>query len=171
MSLLDRKERVIATIIFILVVLLLIGDIFEDLKAGSSISHVTQEGLIVLLGLVGIMVLWSRYFSTRRGLNEVKRNLDQARIDLDHFKKETQSLTKGFSQKIDEQLKTWRLTKAEKQIALLIIKGLSNKEIAEIRSTSEKTIRQQASSIYQKANLSGRQELTAFFLEDLLVIS
>jgi hypothetical protein len=38
------------------------------------------------------------------------------------------------------------------------------------RNTSEKTVRQQASAIYQKSNLSSRSELSAFFLEDLLVI-
>jgi DNA-binding NarL/FixJ family response regulator len=42
------------------------------------------------------------------------------------------------------------------------------KEIAEIRNTQEKTVRQQATTIYKKSELSGRQELAAFFLEDIL---
>jgi DNA-binding NarL/FixJ family response regulator len=50
----------------------------------------------------------------------------------------------------------------------LLLKGLSHKEIANLRSTSEATIRQQAASIYQKSSLSGRAALSAFFLEDLL---
>ena len=54
------------------------------------------------------------------------------------------------------------------QIAFLIIKGFSLKEIASLRGTSEKTVRDQSSKIYLKTNLSGRAELTAFFLEDLL---
>ena len=53
-------------------------------------------------------------------------------------------------------------------MALLLLKGLSLKEIAQIRATSERTIRAQALSLYGKAGLSGRAALSAFFLEDLL---
>ena len=51
----------------------------------------------------------------------------------------------------------------------LLLKGLSLKEIADIRHTTEKTARAQSGSIYAKSGLSGRSELAAFFLEDLLV--
>lgn len=36
------------------------------------------------------------------------------------------------------------------------------------RGTSERTVREQARSAYQKAGLRGRSELAAFFLGDLL---
>jgi len=51
---------------------------------------------------------------------------------------------------------------------LLLLKGLSHKEIAEVRNVSETTVRHQARSLYRKAGLSGRNDLAAFFLEDLL---
>jgi hypothetical protein len=38
-----------------------------------------------------------------------------------------------------------------------------------MRSTSETTIRQQALSIHRKSRLKNRSELSAFFLEDLLL--
>ncbi len=75
----------------------------------------------------------------------------------------------GLGQKIDEQLGDWGLTGAEKEIALLLIKGINLKELAAMRGTSERTVRQQASKIYTKAKLEGRAELAAFFLEDLLL--
>jgi DNA-binding NarL/FixJ family response regulator len=53
-------------------------------------------------------------------------------------------------------------------VALLLLKGLSLKEIAAVRATSERTIRAQARSVYSKAGLTGRASLSAFFLEDLL---
>lgn len=62
----------------------------------------------------------------------------------------------------------WLLSPGEKDVALLLIKGLAMKEIAVIRNTQEKTVRQQATNIYKKSGLSGRQELSAFFLEDIL---
>jgi DNA-binding NarL/FixJ family response regulator len=47
-------------------------------------------------------------------------------------------------------------------------KGLSSKEIAVVRAVSERTIREQARSIYSKTGLTGRAALSAFFLEGLL---
>ena len=55
------------------------------------------------------------------------------------------------------------------KVGLFLLKGLSHKEIAEVRQTSERTIREQARAVYRKSNLSGRPALSAFFLEDLLL--
>ena len=63
----------------------------------------------------------------------------------------------------------WGLTAAEREVGLLMLKGLSHKEVAAARSTTEITIRQQALSIYRKSGLRNRSELSAFFLEDLLL--
>ncbi|MCB0345150.1 MAG: helix-turn-helix transcriptional regulator [Bdellovibrionales bacterium] len=92
-----------------------------------------------------------------------------AREDAKKWRAETASLLTGLGQAIDVQFEEWRLTDAEKEVGLLLLKGLSHKEIAEIRSTSEKTVRQQAASLYGKAALEGRAQLSAFFLEDLLL--
>ena len=62
----------------------------------------------------------------------------------------------------------WSLTTAEREVALLMLKGLRHKDIASLRGTSERTVRQQALTIYKKAHLDGRTDLAAFFLEDLL---
>lgn len=61
------------------------------------------------------------------------------------------------------------LTQAESEIGLLILKGFSHQEIADIRSASERTVREQARALYRKAGLTGRASLSAFFLEDLLL--
>lgn len=164
----ENKERLITISIFIMVILLLIGDLVEDFNSGSSFEHILQESLVMVLGLIGILSLTFRYFVTRDQFKRSEQDLKRVREDLVNFKNETKGLTEGMSQKIDEQLEMWKLTKAEKDISLLILKGLSNKEIADIRSTSEKTVRQQATSIYQKSGLSSRSELSAFFLEDIL---
>lgn len=62
----------------------------------------------------------------------------------------------------------WKLSDSEREIALLLIKGLSIQEIADIRETKPGTIKSQCSSIYRKANVKGRNELVAYFVEDLL---
>ena len=66
------------------------------------------------------------------------------------------------------KFKDWQLSASEKEIALLLIKGLSIQEIAEIRVTKPGTIKSQCSSIYRKSNVKGRNELVAYFVEDLL---
>ncbi len=73
-------------------------------------------------------------------------------------------LLKIISQKFDE----WKLSESEREIALLLIKGLSVNEIAQIRNTRPGTIKSQSNAIYRKAGLRGRSELVAYFVEDLL---
>jgi DNA-binding CsgD family transcriptional regulator len=75
----------------------------------------------------------------------------------------------GLGVAIDRQFERWALSPAEKEVALLLLKGLSHKEIAGVRSVTEATARQQARAVYKKAGLSGRHDLSAFFLEDLLL--
>jgi DNA-binding CsgD family transcriptional regulator len=62
----------------------------------------------------------------------------------------------------------WKLSASEREVALLLIKGLSIQEIADIRETKTGTIKSQCSSIYRKADVKGRNELVAYFVEDLL---
>lgn len=75
----------------------------------------------------------------------------------------------GLGQAIDEQFDRWHLSPAEKEVGLLLLKGLSHKEVAEARAVTEATARQQARAVYKKAGLSGRHDLAAFFLEDLML--
>ena len=46
---------------------------------------------------------------------------------------------------------------------------MSHKDIAEMRAVTEATARQQARAVYKKGGLSGRHDLAAFFLEDLML--
>ena len=84
-------------------------------------------------------------------------------------KQEIKEIIDGLSKVIDHQFDIWKLTIAEKEIGMLILKGMSFKEISQIRFTSERTVRQQTVEIYKKSHTSGRAQFSAFFLEDLLV--
>jgi DNA-binding NarL/FixJ family response regulator len=68
---------------------------------------------------------------------------------------------------IGRQFDRWELTGAERTVALLLLQGLSHKQIAGERSASERTVRQQAHTLYRKAGLGGRADLAAFFLRDV----
>ena len=122
---------------------------------------------IVLLSGVPVLLVYRTFLVYKKQLALI-RDLDAARIQGRQWRDETRALLKGLGEAIDRQFMTWNLTEAERDVGLFILKGLSLKEIAAMRVTSERTIRAQARSIYAKAGLSGRAALSAFFLEDLL---
>jgi DNA-binding CsgD family transcriptional regulator len=134
-----------------------------------------KEPMTELVNVVPIVLLFSvplyltyRTFLVYKSQLSLVRDLDAARIQGRQWRDETRALLRGLGEAIDRQFLTWHLTDAERDVGLLLLKGLSLKEIAAVRVTSERTIRAQARSIYAKAGLSGRAALSAFFLEDLL---
>lgn len=73
-----------------------------------------------------------------------------------------------FQSGVDGYLDQWGLSKAEKDIALLTIKGMTISEIAEIRQTKQSTIKTQSSAIYRKSGVSSRTQLVSMLIEELL---
>jgi DNA-binding CsgD family transcriptional regulator len=51
------------------------------------------------------------------------------------------------------------LTDAERHVAALVLDGLSNRSIAEMRGTSVRTVANQIASVFRKLNVTGRAEL------------
>ena len=155
---------------FLIITLLLGADIVDDLAHGADIRHVGVEFLafsvcFILLGeqFLRLAQSWSEQ---REGL---KTEIAELTKQKEEWRKKTKEQVKDLSRLIDEQFDLWGLTGAEKEVGLLILKGLSHKEIAEIRNSGERTVRQQAAAIYSKAGISGKGHLAAFFLEDLMV--
>lgn len=104
--------------------------------------------------------------SREEGINLISK-IEQAQFDGTQWRALAESYLDGLGKAIKEQFETWNFTSSEADIAMLMLKGFSHKEIAGLRGTSEATVRQQASSIYQKSKLKNHRELTAYFLEDL----
>ena len=75
----------------------------------------------------------------------------------------------AFMQMLEDRFDSWRLTPAERDVALFAIKGLSGADIARLRGVSEGTIKAQSNAIYRKAGVSGRGQLLSLFLDDLMV--
>lgn len=164
------KERIVIIVALVLVAALTVADLVEDRIEGATLSHLVTEGVVVLAATAGALYLMRQLLKKSHAKNRVLfADMVSAREDAKKWRAETASLLTGLGQAIDVQFEEWRLTDAEKEVGLLLLKGLSHKEIAEIRSTSEKTVRQQAASLYGKAALEGRAQLSAFFLEDLLL--
>lgn len=165
----NHKERSIILGVLSGVFILVAIDIFNDSNEGVVVWHVLMEGAIALVALFGIFYILKESFLTKSHLKKTTEEFSAYRIEAENWRTESKKYLDGLSVAIDEQLDKWGLSNAEKDVAFLLLKGLSSKEIAEARNTAEKTVRAQATAIYSKARLTGRSELSAFFLEDLLV--
>lgn len=134
------------------------------LKARPLLSAFLPGSSLLLV----VVLSWQRMVSRKRE-GALTENLEAARQDAKRRAEEAEELLKGLGEQIDKQFEKWALTSAEREVALLMLKGLRHKEIANIRGTSERTVRQQALTIYKKAHLDGRTDLAAYFLENLLL--
>jgi len=159
----------IPAILFLVITVFLVIDLVSDVGEGASAGHVAFEAAATLLSLGGFGAMWRLLQAERSRARELKVELDGTRADLVHWHAEAQELLRGLGAAIDRQFDRWSLSPAEREVGLLLLKGLSLKEAAETRQTSERTVRQQALAVYRKAGLTGRAELAAFFLEDLLL--
>ena len=143
------------TIVLVAATLFFAFDIIADLiSKDESWLHLFVES-IVFLAISTVL------FRELRRLRQLKAELSEERI-------RTARLSGELLAVMRKQFAQWRLSPSESEIALLLIKGLSMKEIAEARQVKEKTIRQQATSVYAKSGYAGRHELAAHFIEDLM---
>lgn len=106
--------------------------------------------------------------SRAHAAEEALARAERLRAEAEAFRAETRDATATVSAAITARFTAWHLTPAERDVARLLLLGLSHKDIAAARDTSERTARDQAQAVYKKAGVEGRAELAAFFLEDLL---
>lgn len=138
--------------------------------------HVLFEAALIALSLGFAVVLWRGWWRAERSLGDARRSLDatrrvlqEHRAERDAWRRSAEQALAGLGRAIDDQFRAWQLTPAEREVALLLLKGHGHKQIAALTARSERTVRQHAVSVYEKAGLSGRAELAAFFLQDLLL--
>lgn len=148
-------RKLVPTAVLLLASLFFAYDIAADLARGEEHPlHVCVEGLIFL---VTVAALWFEWDRVRRLHAQVGLERERvARLSGELFEIMQATFTR------------WQLTDSEREVALLLIKGLSMQEIADLRKVKEKTVRRQAMSIYAKSGYAGRHELASHFIEDLL---
>jgi DNA-binding CsgD family transcriptional regulator len=171
----ERRVLVAAVVLFVAVALLAAADLMADLGEGTTVGHVVFEGGVVAAGIAGLLLGLRRMRSLRGAEREARAEaaatgarLIAVRREAEHWRGEAKDLLQGLGAAIERQLLRWELTAAERDIALLLLKGLSHKQVAAMRGSSEATVRQQARAVYRKASVEGRHDLAAFFLEGVL---
>lgn len=167
----DRRLAGIGVAVLGLIGILVGLDLIGDARSGIELQHLALEGAVLVLSGGGVAYLCSILWRFQRDIGKLEAEVAVWQAAAERWRGETRDLLDGLGAAIDQQFAAWSLSDAEREVGLLLIKGLSLKEIAELRQTSERTVRQQAQSTYRKAGLHGRAELAAFFLEDLLLPS
>jgi DNA-binding CsgD family transcriptional regulator len=134
--------------------LFFVYDIALDLHLGELDAHVMVEAVIFVVCVVVLFL-------------ELRRNLHlSGRLRTAHA--QNQRLSGQFADYVRTRFTGWSLSRSEQEIAWLLLKGFSFTEIAALRAVQEKTVRQQATSIYAKSGSGGRSEFVAHFIQDLL---
>ncbi len=146
-----------------------LADFISDIQeGGASFLYLLQEAFVVLASFGGIAYLFWIVFLRTKEMDEIKVRLQTANRNLSQSNEKLQAMSKQYREVINQQFADWALTPSEKEVAMLLLKGLSFEEIAGGRETKEKTVRQQATAIYRKSGLNGRHEFAAWFFEDFL---
>jgi DNA-binding CsgD family transcriptional regulator len=166
----------VPTRVFWLLGILLIIDITLDLTiGGETLEALFELGTGILVGYA-VFYFWNKWkiereesISLRSAWRNVQSDAVRWKLEAERWRDEARTFLQGLGKVMDDQFTRWQFTLAEREVAMLILKGFSHKEIASVRNTSERTVRQQSLGIYGKAGIRNRAELSAFFLEDLLL--
>lgn len=137
--------------------------VFKTFFADLYIGGLSERGMPVLL--LAFAAFWAVtaaifalvYIVARRTIETNRR----ARLL-------TQVVTNpGKENMIDIHAGEWGLTKAETEVAIMVVKGFSNAEIAAMRGSALQTVKSQLTAIYQKSGLEGRYQLIAYITDEV----
>lgn len=133
-------------------------DITWDLLWPTSINTFADSD--ILEALVTIALFFGLAFTG----NELRQVLNRQ----DQLEEQIKVASGAFSEVLEARFIDWSLTSAEREIAILAIKGFSIAEMAELRETKQGTVKAQCASVYKKAEVAGRLQLLSIFLDDLM---
>lgn len=143
-------------------------EIVDEMRKGEPFVDMLDDLALFFVALLVAFGLLAEMVRNRRAVADLQMQLNDARGKLQHIDERSRNIGRQYREVMQKQFNAWELTESEQEIVISLLKGLSFREVAAMRETREKTVRQQATSIYRKAGLSGRHELAAWFFEDLL---
>lgn len=134
-------------------------EIAHEVREEKHLSYVETIHLFLeLLAEVALILAVILSFQSYLRLRAVA----QREHDLGH------AIRTGFDKVLMAKFLDWDLTKSEREIAILAIRGLSIAEIALHRKTKEGTVKSHLHHVYVKASVGSRSELLAMLMDELL---
>ena len=134
----DSRTRIFAALAVVAgIALLLTLEWIEEPDLGAlDLLFEVVDILPVVLTSVGVVLLFQVTARQREEHVKVIRDLELARAQGQRWRSEARSFLNGLGEAIEAQFARWNLTEAEREVALLLLKGLSQKEIAQVRANS-----------------------------------
>ena len=145
-----------------------VAEIIIEFASGETLAEMLNDLFRFALSTIVLIIFVVEYLNQQRALGDLRGQLSSARGQLAKLDTRSNKLASQYRAVMQKQFDAWRLSASEQDVVIMMLKGLSFREIAELRETREKTVRQQASSVYRKAGLASRNELAAWFFEDML---
>ena len=128
-------KDLIVTIILGTIMVLNFADVVTDIHLGVPTWHIIEESLIVLAAGLTVTYLIIEMRSKSRQLEQLTQTLSRADREMANITEEMRNARKQYSEVIHQQFIVWQLTASEQEVAMLLLKGLSFKEIAAVRNT------------------------------------
>lgn len=165
----DGRMRLILAVALTSIVIGGTADLVMDEPATWLSFHVVFETLMIAGALLMATTLWLAWWRSAHAAAALRMSLQRQSAERDRWRASARHALEGLGHAIDAQFTEWRLTPTEREVALLLLKGHGHKQVAALTGRSERTVRQHAGVVYDKSGLSGRAELSAFFLQDLML--
>lgn len=130
-------------------------DVVQDLSTPVDLNwHLLPESMAVAALLLGIAfeIVYLLHLLQRKA--SLERSVGMASAQLQDI--------------IQKHFDDWKLTASERDVAALMIKGLSIAEIAGVRGSAEGTVKAHLNAIYRKSNARNRAEVLSHIMDTLI---
>ncbi len=137
-------------------------DLAQEFPDPRNWTHLSFEAAVHLGSELVIMGLLFTAFAVARYAQRLLRL--QRDVKAQHL----DALRGDFDVILQARFDAWGLTLAQRDVALLCLRGLRNSEIAQMRGTAEGTIKAHLSAVFRAAGVTTRNELLGLFMEAFL---
>jgi len=127
---------------------------YPDSVSGQMLLHLAAE-ITATLGLGMAFAL-------------IRADLRRSKADQQADRERLSAIRADFDRMMRRRFTDWGLSPAERDVALLTVRGLKIADIAEMRGAHQGTIKSQLSTIFRKSGVSNRTEFVASFIDELL---
>ncbi len=138
------NERYFFILCCLIYITIMVFDVFWDYKSGVPLEHMIHELGAMMIALTFLVMQILSLEEKNRTIRLKGETLSQVLTKNKELKVRLDQLKNDFRSLVESQFNVWDLSESEKEISFYILRGLSMKEIAELRQSSEQTIRQQA---------------------------
>ena len=160
----QNLRRTAATVLSVAIVLPVFCALFftiDLLMDMFLVSEYTREAQIFVgFEAIAVFSLWLGVYLGARQIWELR---SRNQVIEDQLK----TARGAFHDLMMERFSDWKLTPSERDVALLILKGMTTAEVAQLRGAAEGTVKSQSSAIYRKAGVANRAQLISSFIEEL----